>query len=282
MHLRADRDAEQRRAAVRAMALAGRQHRRHDHRAGMDRPALECVVEILAMRGGAVDEGRARGAQLACVPDGGAGPIIVTGRRARLNVVLIAGGDAEPNDVDQQILAFVPDVVRQTCAASSAAMRCSKIVGNRRQREAAPACTVSGCAPGRAGAEARHVVGENDDGEGDHAASPGRARRWRARSPLSFRSKISTDTTFVSDVNSMIAADNSRITPTKMKHQVAITRRAQQRRGDLAQGLQPRGAEDAAGILKFGMHGAEGRLQLLIGRRQLMVTKAISRTHSVP
>ena len=41
-------------------------------------------------------------------------------------------------------------------------------------------------------------------------------------SPLSFRSKISTDRTFVSDVNSTAAADSSRITATKMKHQVAI------------------------------------------------------------
>ncbi len=57
--LGADRDAEQRRGAVRPVALAGRQHRRHDHRAGMHRAALEGVVEILAMRRGAVDEGGA-------------------------------------------------------------------------------------------------------------------------------------------------------------------------------------------------------------------------------
>ena len=34
---------------------------------------------------------------------------------------------------------------------------------------------------------------------------------------------MSTEMTLVSDVNSMMAADNSRMTPTKMKHQVAIT-----------------------------------------------------------
>ena len=44
---------------------------------------------------------------------------------------------------------------------------------------------------------------------------------------------------------------------------------AQQRRGDLAQRLQARGAEDAAGLLELGMDGAERRLQLLVGRRQL-------------
>ena len=43
------------------------------------------------------------------------------------------------------------------------------------------------------------------------------------RSPLSLRSKISTEITLVSEVNRMMAADSSRITPTKMKHQVAIT-----------------------------------------------------------
>ena len=35
--------------------------------------------------------------------------------------------------------------------------------------------------------------------------------------------RISTEITLVSDVNNMMAADNSRMTPTKMKHQVAIT-----------------------------------------------------------
>ena len=44
---------------------------------------------------------------------------------------------------------------------------------------------------------------------------------------------------------------------------------AQQRRGDLAQRLQPRGAENAAGVLELGMDGGERRLQLLIGRRQV-------------
>ena len=45
------------------IALASGEHRRHDHRAGMHRTTLEGVVEILAMRGGAVDEGGARRAQ---------------------------------------------------------------------------------------------------------------------------------------------------------------------------------------------------------------------------
>ena len=82
-HLDADRDAEQRRLTVRSVPLAGREHRRHDHRAGMHRPALEGVVEILAMRRGAVDEGRAGGAQRARVADHRARAVVVDGRRAR-------------------------------------------------------------------------------------------------------------------------------------------------------------------------------------------------------
>src|SRR5205823_3185235 len=39
------------------------------------------------------------------------------------------------------------------------------------------------------------------------------------RSPDSFKSKISTEMTFVCEVNRMMAAESSRITPTKMKHQ---------------------------------------------------------------
>ncbi len=66
MHLGADGNAEQR-SALRAVPLAGRQHRRYDYRAGMHRTALERVVEILTMRRGAVDEGgagRAEGARM--------------------------------------------------------------------------------------------------------------------------------------------------------------------------------------------------------------------------
>ena len=60
-HLDANRDALQRRRAIRIMPLARGKHRRHDHRAGVHRPALEGVVEILAMRGGAVHQrGRRR------------------------------------------------------------------------------------------------------------------------------------------------------------------------------------------------------------------------------
>ncbi len=52
-----------------------------------------------------------------------------------------------------------------------------------------------------------------------------------ARSPLSLRSKISTEMTLVSEVNRITAADSSRITATKTKHQVAITAGLDEARG---------------------------------------------------
>ena len=83
-HLGADGNPDQRHAAVGIVPLAGREHRRHDHRAGMDRAAFERVVEILAMRRGAVDEGGAGRGQRARVPDRGAGAVIVAAaERAR-------------------------------------------------------------------------------------------------------------------------------------------------------------------------------------------------------
>ena len=99
--LDADRHALQRGLAVNAVPLADRQHRRHDHRAGMDRPALERVVEILAVRRGAVAEGRAGGAQRALVADGGAGPVLIPARECAADIVLVARGDAEADHVDQ-------------------------------------------------------------------------------------------------------------------------------------------------------------------------------------
>ncbi len=105
-HFGADRDAGQRVWASGMVALAGCQHRRHDHRAGMDGPAFEGVVEILAMGRGAVDEGRAGGRQRAGVPDHGARAVIVGTGQRRLDVVLVARGDTETDDVDQQVLAF--------------------------------------------------------------------------------------------------------------------------------------------------------------------------------
>ena len=93
-HFGADGDPDQRHATVRIMPLAGGEHRRHDHGAGMDRAALEGVVEILAMRGRAVDESGARRIQRALVPDRRAGAVIVAARQRAFDIVLVARGDA--------------------------------------------------------------------------------------------------------------------------------------------------------------------------------------------
>ena len=53
-HLDADGNALERRGTIRIVPLAGGQHRRRNHSAGVHRPALESVVEILAMRRRAV------------------------------------------------------------------------------------------------------------------------------------------------------------------------------------------------------------------------------------
>ena len=106
--LDADRDAEERRAAIELVPLAGRQHGRHDHRAGMHRAALERVVEILAVDRGAVDHRRAGGRQRAGMTDGGARPVILAGRERGAHVILVARGDREADHVDQQLLALAP------------------------------------------------------------------------------------------------------------------------------------------------------------------------------
>ena len=66
----------------------------------------------------------------------------------------------------------------------------------------------------------------------------------------------------------MIAADSSRIVPTNTKHQVAITEVRSSGAVIWRSAVQPRRAEDAAGVLQLRMDGAERRLHLLVGRRQ--------------
>ena len=56
----ADGDAAHGVAAGEAVLLRGGEQRRDDHRAGVHRAALEGVVVILAMRGGAVAQRRGR------------------------------------------------------------------------------------------------------------------------------------------------------------------------------------------------------------------------------
>ena len=115
-NFRADGDADQRHAAVGIMPLAGCQHRRHYHRTGMHRTALESVVEILAMRRSTVDEGRACGVQGALMTDHRAWAAIVPARKRACDIILIARGHAQADDIDQQIFAFARGRRRQaTC-----------------------------------------------------------------------------------------------------------------------------------------------------------------------
>src|SRR5260370_11918041 len=67
---------------------------------------LEGIVEILAMRGGAVDEGGTRGSQHTPVADRGAWAVIVPAAKRAFDIILVARGDAQADDIDQQILAF--------------------------------------------------------------------------------------------------------------------------------------------------------------------------------
>ena len=105
---RADRNAEHGSRAFRPVPFAGRQDRWHDDCAGMDGPTFEGIVEVFAMRGGAIDEGRARRAETPRMADGRAGTLIVAPGKCGLDVILVASGHAKAGDVDQQILAFLP------------------------------------------------------------------------------------------------------------------------------------------------------------------------------
>ena len=85
--LGADDVAAQQVGARAAVALGGGEHRRQHHRAGMHRRALEAVVEVLAMRRGAVDEGSAGGIQAAAMAERGARALGVPGRERGADVV---------------------------------------------------------------------------------------------------------------------------------------------------------------------------------------------------
>ena len=101
----ARRDSEQRGGAAALEALARGEHGGNDDRARVHRPALEGVVEILAVRGGAVDHRGVFRAEAAGVPDRGAGAAAVDARDQRAHVIGRAGGNAKSRDVDQQVFA---------------------------------------------------------------------------------------------------------------------------------------------------------------------------------
>ena len=129
--LDADRDALERGLAVQPVPLAGRQHRRDDHRAGMHRAALEGVVEILAVRRGAVDEGRARARSARAYGRSRCRARPRPSRRARPDVVLVARGEAEADHVDQQSPRICPAPPPAACRRRP--RRCARR-GVRRRR----------------------------------------------------------------------------------------------------------------------------------------------------
>ena len=85
-----------------------------DHRARVHRPAFERVVEVLAVRGSAVDERGAGGIQRARVADGGAAAVRLPALERRAHVVGVARSDAQAGDVDQQLLDQLAHCVRDS------------------------------------------------------------------------------------------------------------------------------------------------------------------------
>ena len=72
-----------RRGLAAELLRSAREHRGHDHHARVHRPALEGVVEVLAVRRRAVDERGAGGIEVARVADRRAGPPESQAARAR-------------------------------------------------------------------------------------------------------------------------------------------------------------------------------------------------------
>jgi hypothetical protein len=107
--LDAGSDAEERRPAVAAETLARRKNRGHDDRAAVHRAALEGVVEVLAVRGGAVDHRRILGAETAAVPDRSAAAATRAGDQGADVPVLRAATEARNVDED---LRSAPDFRR--------------------------------------------------------------------------------------------------------------------------------------------------------------------------
>src|SRR4051812_7210962 len=185
----------------------------------MDGAAFERVVEILAMDGGAVDEGGTGRTHRPRVADRGADPSVIPRRQRRLDVILVAGGHAQANHIDQQILALAAHGGGQSRRIERRHFLCQDFGdGNLRKFGPHAAHVLRKRTPPNPG---MRLTATTTAKVMMSMASPSTA--MAPRSPDSLRSKISTEITLVSEVNSMMAADNSRITPTKMKHQVAIT-----------------------------------------------------------
>ena len=98
-------DSQQRARTAAIETLAGGEHRRHHHRARVHRAAFEGVVEILAVRGGAVQQRRIFRPVAARVADRRAAAAGIHALFHRAYVVALARRDAQARDVEQQVLA---------------------------------------------------------------------------------------------------------------------------------------------------------------------------------
>ena len=101
------------------------------------------------------------------VADGGAGPVVVpAGERGR-DVVVVARGDAEPDHVDQQVLAFAR-TRRQAAAPHRAPIAASPTgFGDGDFRQFSVHGSRQRVAQARTLAETGDAVDGDDDGEGD-------------------------------------------------------------------------------------------------------------------
>src|SRR5262249_26202102 len=157
------------------------------------------VVEIFAMRGGAVHEGSAARTHRGSVADRRAGALLLPGCARPRHVVFVARGDAKPDHVDDEVFAFSADRRRRALGRHAGDAR-RKLFSDRRRRHHVlrrrPAPK-----PGMRLAKITTAKVISSMERPRTAMAP--------RSPLSFRSKMRTETTFVSEVNSMIAAESS-------------------------------------------------------------------------
>jgi hypothetical protein len=89
----------------------------------MHRAALKRVVKILAMCGGAVDEGGAGCVERARMPDRRARAVVVAAGERAADLVLVARGGAEADDIDQKVFAFARGCGRERTRLQSGNFR---------------------------------------------------------------------------------------------------------------------------------------------------------------
>jgi hypothetical protein len=74
----------------------------------VDGSALEGIVKVLAMGGGAIDEGSAGSTEATRMADGRAQTIVVATGKSTLDIVLVARGYTKTHHVDQKLFALLP------------------------------------------------------------------------------------------------------------------------------------------------------------------------------